>query len=150
MGNGLPDRIHIEEKTTRTLSDCPPEIGKQLQRAAFTESDKQSNTYIKTRTPHGSNNSRPVVTATINDGELTVSARDIVGIVELTPRTKLQINPNVNWDDILEMFLAVRQQQRSLEYQGIPIDDFLADDIRIQDIFIVITVNYLSSTQTSA
>jgi len=145
MGGGLPDRIYINEKTTRTLSECPPEVGKQLQRAAFTE--QGPNTYVKTRTPHGSDTSRPVVTATVNDGELTVSASDIVGIVELTPQTKLQIDPNVNWEDILDMFLAVRQQQRSLEYQGIPIDDFLADDIQIQDIFIVITVNYLSALQ---
>jgi len=144
-GSVLPERVHIREEKEKTIRDCPLEIGKQLERAAFDK--KNANEFIKTRTPHGSDQARPVVTATIEDNDLTISVEDVVGVVELTPTSKLQINPKIGWEDILTMFLSVRDRKRSLEYQGVPIDDFLADDIHIEDIFVVITVNYLSSLQ---
>jgi len=140
----LPERVYISEEEEKTL-DCPPETGKQLQRAAFDQ--ESANKFVKTRTPQGGDDARPVVTAIVEGDELTISVEDVVGVVELTPTSKLQINPKIGWDDILTMFLAIQESNRSLEYQGVPIDDFLSDDIQIRDIFVVITVNYLSSLQ---
>jgi len=43
------------------------------------------------------------------------------------------------------MFLTVSRYNRSLDYQGIPIRDFLSEDVQIEDVFIVIAVNFLNS-----
>jgi len=139
----LPNRVQIQERNEKTIDDCPPEIGEQLQRAAF---DKvAANEFEKTRTTVGNQEERSVVKATIDDGSLTISVEDVVGVVNLTPTSKLQINPKIGWEDILEMFLAVQRRNRTLKYHGIPIDDFLSEDIEIDDIFVVIAINYLNS-----
>lgn len=141
----LPNRVEIQERNEKTIDDCPPEIGEQLQRAAF---DKvAANEFEKTRTTIGDREERSVVKATVDNGSLTISVEDIVGVVNLTPTSKLQINPKIGWEEILEMFLAIQRRNRSLRYHGIPIDDFLSEDIEISDIFVVIAINYLNSLQ---
>lgn len=141
----LPNRVMIQERNEKTIEDCPPEIGEQLERAAF---DKvAANEYKKTRTTRGDQEERSVVRAVIENGSLTLSVEDVVGVVNLTPTSKLQINPKIGWEEILEMFLAVQRRNRSLRYHGIPIDDFLSEDIEIDDIFVVIAINYLHSLQ---
>lgn len=141
----LPERVEIRERAEKTLTDCPPEIGKQLQRAAF---DKISaSEYEKTRQTQGDGEERAIITAEIRGNALHLSVQDVVGVIDLTPTSKLQINPKIGWSDILEMFLSVRQANRSLEYQGVPIKEFLADDVSIQDVFVVIAVNYLNALE---
>lgn len=141
----LPHRVQIRERDEKTIEDCPPEIGKQLQRAAF---DKvAANEFEKTRTAVGDDEERSVVKAVVEDDSLTISVKDVVGVVNLTPTSKLQINPKIGWEEILEMFLAIQKRNRSLRYHGIPIDDFLSEDIEIEDIFVVIAINFLNSLQ---
>lgn len=141
----LPNRVEIKERNEKTINNCPPEIGEQLQRAAF---DKvAANEFEKTRTTRESKKERSVVKATVDGGSLTISVEDVVGVVNLTPTSKLQINPKIGWEEILEMFLAIQRRNRSLRYHGIPIDDFLSEDIEINDIFVVIAINYLNSLQ---
>lgn len=141
----LPNRVQIQERNEKTIDDCPPEIGEQLQRAAF---DKvAANEFEKTRTTVGNQEERSVVRATVDNGSLTISVEDVVGVVNLTPTSKLQINPKIGWEEILEMFLAVQRRNRTLKYHGIPIDDFLSEDIEIDDIFVVIAINYLNSLE---
>lgn len=141
----LPHRVQIRERDEKTIEDCPPEIGKQLQRAAF---DKvAANEFEKTRTARQGNEERSVVTAVVNEGSLTISVEDVVGVVNLTPTSKLQINPKIGWEEILEMYLAIQRRNRSLRHHGIPIDDFLSENIEIEDIFVVIAINFLNSLQ---
>ncbi|WP_082222485.1 5-methylcytosine restriction system specificity protein McrC [Halorubrum halophilum] len=143
--SALPNRVEIQERNEKTINNCPPEIGEQLQRAAF---DKvAANEFEKTRTTRESKEERSVVKATVDEGSLTISVEDVVGVVNLTPTSKLQINPKIGWEEILEMFLAIQRRNRSLRYHGIPIDDFLSEDIEIEDIFVVIAINYLNSLQ---
>jgi hypothetical protein len=46
------------------------------------------------------------------------------------------------------MLLAVYDQNRSIEYHGIPLQDFLSDDIHLDDIFVVLAINYLDGLET--
>lgn len=140
----LEPRILVEEKSKETVDQYPPDIVEQLKRAAFIEGEA-ANTYIKRI--HTSNNTPEpkVVTVEVRDDSLVIDVEDIVGIVNLTPTATLQIDPKIGWSDILDMFLDVGEQRRALEYQGIPIREFLADDIGIEDVFIVVAVNYLNS-----
>jgi 5-methylcytosine-specific restriction endonuclease McrBC regulatory subunit McrC len=141
----LPHRVQIRERDEKTIENCPPEIGEQLQRAAF---DKvAANEFEKTRTTVGDDEEHSVVKATVEEDSLKLSVKDVVGVVNLTPTSKLQINPKIGWEDILEMFLAIQRRNRSLRYHGIPIEDFLSEDMEIDDIFVVIAINYLNSLQ---
>lgn len=140
----LEPRIQVEEKGKRTVEQYPPDIVDQLKRAAFIEGDA-ANTYIKRINPTNDTGDQKVATVEVRDNSLVIEVEDVVGIVNLTPNATLQIDPKIGWGDILEMFLAVGEQRRSLNYRGIPIRDFLADDIGIEDVFIVVAVNYLNS-----
>lgn len=142
----LEPRIQVEEKSQETVDQYPPDIEEQLKRAAFSEGDA-ANTYVKHVTTSNSTPEPKVVTVEVRDDSLVIDVEDVVGIVNLTPNATLQIDPKIGWSDILEMFLAVGEQRRTLQYQGIPIREFLADDIGIEDVFIVVAVNYLNSLE---
>ena len=139
----LEPRIQVEEHEERIIEDYPSNITEQLQRAAF---DKESaDTYVKHHHPINGSGESKIVKVELEEDQLKISVKDVVGVVNLTPTSKLQINPKIGWNDILEIFLTVQQRDRSLEYHGIPIRDFLAEDLRIEDIFVVVAVNYLNS-----
>lgn len=142
----LKPRIQVEEKSQETVDQYPPDIEEQLKRAAFSEGEA-ANTYVKHVTTSNNTPEPKVVTVEVRDDSLVIDVEDVVGIVNLTPNATLQIDPKIGWNDILEMFLAVGQQRRTLQYQGIPIREFLADDIGIEDVFIVVAVNYLNSLE---
>jgi len=146
IDGALEPRIQVEEKEQHTVSDYPDDIVDQLKRAAFTEGEA-ANTYIKRVRPTNSSDEQKIATVEVHQDSLVIDVEQIVGIVNLTPNSCLQINPKIGWSDILEMFLAVGEQRRSLNYRGIPIREFLADDIGIEDVFIVVAVNYLNSLE---
>lgn len=140
----LQPHIQVEEKGRRTIKEYPADIVRQLKRAAFSEGDT-ANTYVKHVTPTNDNEDSKVATVEIRDDGLVIDVEDIVGIVNLTPNATLQIDPKIGWKEILGMYLETRERRRTIEYRGIPIRDFLADDIGIEDVFIVVALNYLDS-----
>ncbi|WP_137288853.1 5-methylcytosine restriction system specificity protein McrC [Natronorubrum halophilum] len=144
IDGALAPRITVEEKGKRTLEEYPEDIVDQLKRAAFSEA-KAANTYIKRVRPTNDATDSKVVTVEVSEKGLVIEAEDVVGIVNLTPNATLQIDPKIGWSEILEMFLDVGERRRTLEYRGIPIREFLADDIGIEDIFVVVALNYLDS-----
>lgn len=145
VDGALATHIQVEEKDTYTINEYPTDIAQQLKRAAFTKDT--ASTYIKRVNPANARTGSKVVTVEIGDDELVIETEDVVGIVNLTPNATLQIDPKIGWSEILRMFLAVSEQRRSLEYRGIPIREFLADDIGIKDVFVVVALNYLESLE---
>jgi hypothetical protein len=85
----LPDQLTIEERDEEVV-DCPPGIQEQLQQAAFVQGEK-TNVYVKTREPIEGGDRRKVVEAEINGDQLHISVNDIVGVVTLTPNSRLNI-----------------------------------------------------------
>jgi 5-methylcytosine-specific restriction endonuclease McrBC regulatory subunit McrC len=144
IDSGLSAHITVEEKEKRTIEEYPEDIVDQLKRAAFSEADA-ANTFIKRLRPTNDTANSKVVTVEVSDSGLVIEAEDIVGIVNLTPNATLQIDPKIGWSEILEMFLSVNERRRALEYRGIPIREFLADDIGLEDVFVVVALNYLDS-----
>lgn len=143
--NSLASRIQVEEREERIIEEYPSNIADQLQRAAFDQT--AADTFVKHHRTLNGTGKPEVVEVQLNDDQLTISVNDVVGVINLTPTSKLQINPKIGWNDILEIFLTVEEQDRSLDYHGIPIRDFLADDLQIEDIFVVVAVNYLNSLE---
>lgn len=144
MSKALPQQVSITEKQETTIENCPDTIGEDLRQADFRQTE--TNKWVMEQQPIDGDSSRLVAEAVLNGNDLRISVEDVVGVVDLTPRSKLQIQPKIGWDDILTMFLTVHETgHRSVEHHGVPISDFLADDIGIEDLFVVIAVHYLQS-----
>lgn len=141
--SSLGARIEVEERGREVLEDFPSDIAEQLKRAAFDK--KSANEYVKRRYSALGSSKTDVATVEIHDDRIVIEVEDVVGVVDFTPSSKLQINPKIGWDDILEIFLTVLEGDRSFDYQGVPIRQFLADDIGISDVFVIIAANYLES-----
>jgi len=140
----LPSEVPINENS-EVIIDCPPGIQKQLKQAAFEQT--KTDVFVKKRRSLNNENEYKVAEARLEGSQLSISVEDIVGVIDLTPSSRLQINPKIGWSEILDMFLTVHQYNRTLEYHGIPIEDFLSDDIDLEDIFVVVAANYLNSLQ---
>jgi hypothetical protein len=143
------DTFNVPERGEIRIEGCPPSITDQLRRASFTR--QSPGVYTKSQAALDSEQEYEVVTVTV-DGEedevLHVEATDIIGVVSLTPSSKVQVDPKIEWEYIFDMLLAVYDQNRSIEYHGIPLQDFLSDDIHLDDVFVVLAINYLDGLET--
>jgi hypothetical protein len=142
------DTFNVYERGEIRIEGCPSSITDQLRRASFTQ--KSPGVFTKSQAVLDSDREYKVVTVTI-DGEgnetLHVEATDIIGVVSLTPSSKVQVDPKIDWEHIFDMLLAVYNQNRSVEYHGIPLQDFLSDDIDLDDVFVVLAINYLNGLE---
>ncbi|MFC7165362.1 5-methylcytosine restriction system specificity protein McrC [Halospeciosus flavus] len=142
------ETFNIPERGEIRIEGCPTSITEQLRRASFTQ--ESPGVFTKRQDALDSDTEYEVVTVTV-DGEdddiLHVEATDIVGVVSLTPSAKVQVDPKIDWEHIFDMLLAVYDQNRSIEYHGIPLRDFLSDDIDLDDVFVVLAINYLDGLE---
>jgi len=143
------DTFNVPERGEIRIEGCPSGITDQLRRASFTQ--ESPGVFTKSQEALDSDQEYEVVTVTV-DGEddevLHVEATDIIGVVSLTPSSKVQVDPKIDWEHIFDMLLAVYDQNRSIEYHGIPLQDFLSDDIHLDDVFVVLAINYLDGLET--
>lgn len=143
------DTFNVPERGEIRIEGCPPSIMDQLRRASFTQ--ESPGVFTKSQEALDSEQEYEVVTVTVDgdDNEiLHVEATDIIGVVSLTPSSKVQVDPKIDWEHIFDMLLAVYDQNRSIEYHGIPLQDFLSDDIHLDDVFVILAINYLDGLET--
>lgn len=136
----------VPERGEILIEDCPSSITDQLRRASFTQ--ESPGVFTKSQQALESDRDYDVVKVTVDGDELRVAATDIIGIVSLTPSSKVQVDPKIDWEYIFDMLLAVYDQNRSIEYHGLPLQDFLSDDIDLDDVFVVLAINYLDGLET--
>ena len=143
------DVFNIPERGEIRIEDCPSSIVTQLRRASFTQESPR--VFTKSQEALDSEQEYEVVTVTVDgdDNErLHVEATDIIGVVSLTPSSRVQVDPKIDWDHIFDMLLAVYDQNRSIEYHGMPLQDFLSDDIQLDDVFVILAINCLDGLET--
>jgi len=139
--------FRIPERGEIRIEGCPPSIGDQLRRASFDR--EAANIFTKTqKSLDDSDKEYLVVRVRIDGPVLHVSTRDSVGIVSFTPQSKLQIDPKIDWDHIFDMLLAVHGRKRSVEYQGIPMSEFRTEDVDLEDVFLILAINFLNGLET--
>jgi len=142
------DTFNIPERGTIRIEDCPSSITDQLRRASFTR--ESPGVYTKRQEALDSDQEYEVMTVTIQGDHnevLHIEATDIIGVVSLTPSSKVQVDPKIEWEHIFDMLLAVYDQNRSVEYHGIPLQDFLSDDIQLDEVFVILAINYLDGLE---
>lgn len=142
-----PRTFSVPERGEIRIEGCPPSIGDQLRRASFKK--EADNVFVKTQESLDDRTKEYRVVRVRLDGPVMhIRARDNVGIVSLTPRSKLRIEPKVGWDDIFDMLLAVHSRKRAIEYHGIPLSEFQTEDVDLEDIFLILAVNYLNGFES--
>jgi len=141
-----PGTFSVPERGEIRIEGCPPSIDDQLRRASFEQ--ESGNVFVKTQESLDDRDKEyRVVKVRVDGPVLHVTARDNVGIVSLTPRSKLRIEPKIDWDYIFDMLLAVHGRKRSVEYHGIPLDEFRTEDVDLEDVFLILAINYLNGLE---
>lgn len=145
----LPSTLSISEHGSSVHEvDDTDLVAKQLQEAAFKPAE-QNKKFEKRRQSRFNEDNPVVATAEINESasELEITARDHVGVTPLTPSSSLEIEPKIDWEQVSNVFFKVRQYRRTFDYHGIPIENFLADDKDLTDIYLVVAANYIRNLQ---
>jgi len=141
-----PGTFSVPERGTIRIEGCPPSIDSQLRRASFEQ--EAANIFVKSQQSLDDEEQEYRVVRVRLDGPvMEIEARDCVGIISLTPRTKLRVEPKIDWEYIFEMLLAVHSRKRSVEYHGIPLSEFQTDDIDLEDVFLILAINYLNGLE---
>jgi 5-methylcytosine-specific restriction endonuclease McrBC regulatory subunit McrC len=141
-----PGTFSVPERGEIRIEGCPPSIDDQLRRASFEQ--ESGDVFVKTQESFDNRDKEyRVVKVRIDGPVLHVTARDNVGIVSLTPQSKLRIEPKIDWDYIFDMLLAVHGRKRSVEYHGIPLDEFRTEDVDLEDVFLILAINYLNGLE---
>lgn len=142
-----PGTFSIPERGQIRIEGCPPSIEEQLQRASFDQ--KAANIFVKTQQSLDDRDKEYRVVKVRLDGPVMhVTASDNIGIISLTPQTKLRIEPKIDWEYIFDMLLAIHSRKRAVEYHGIPLDEFRAEDVDLEDVFLILAINYLNGLET--
>jgi 5-methylcytosine-specific restriction endonuclease McrBC regulatory subunit McrC len=141
-----PGTFSVPERGKIRIDGCPPSIGDQLRRASFEQ--ETASTFVKTQESLDDRDKEyRVVKVRVDGPVMHVTARDNVGIISLTPRSKLRIEPKIDWNAIFDMLLAVHGRKRSVEYHGIPLDEFRTEDVDLEDVFLILAINYLNGLE---
>jgi 5-methylcytosine-specific restriction endonuclease McrBC regulatory subunit McrC len=137
----------VPERGVIRIDECPSTIDEQLRRASFEE--ESSGVFVKTQASLDDNDKEyRVVEVKVDEPTIWVDVGDNVGIVSLTPRSKIQIEPKIDWDHIFDMLLAVHGRKRSVEYHGVPLSRFRRDDVDLEDVFLILAINFLNGLET--
>lgn len=138
--------FELQEHKELEITDCPPTIRDGLEAAAFEKTSDPEWEYAKKHeTTSGGENK--VVKVRIEGQSAFVEARSNAGMISFTPETTLTIEPKIGWASIVEMLLTVYEHDQSVEYHGIPLEDFLSEDIELKDVFVLLAINYLKAFQ---
>ncbi|GAB3686542.1 hypothetical protein GCM10028857_18750 [Salinarchaeum chitinilyticum] len=141
-----PGTFSVPERGSARIEGCPPSIGEQLRRASFEK--EAANVFVKSQASlDDSDEEYRVVRVRIDGPTARVDVRDNVGIISFTPRSKLRIEPKIDWDHIFDMLLAVHGRKRSVEYHGIPLSDVQSEDVDLEDVFLILAINYLDALE---
>src|SRR5699024_8182056 len=58
-----------------------------------------------------------------------------------------RIEPKIDWNHLFDMLLAVHGRKRSVEYHGIPLSQFRTQDVDLEDVFLILAINYLNGIE---
>ena len=136
----------VQENQKLVVEDCDPEvITDELRAANFT---RQNGKYVKTRPRlraerDDSGDGLQVLTVRVIDDSLHVEASDVVGLVGLVPGMGVQIEPKVEWQDVIQMLLTVYDLDRTERYYGVPLDDFVSSGVEASRIVAILAINYV-------
>jgi hypothetical protein len=145
----------VQENHKLVVEGCDPQqVAEELRAANFVREGTQ---FVKRRTrlrrerattDDDEENGLQVLTARIVEDTLHVEPSDVVGVVRLLPGMSVQIEPKVDWDDVVRMLLTVYEIERTESPYGIPLDEMTAGGIDASRIISIFAINYVQGLRT--
>lgn len=139
----------VQENQTLVVEGCDPSsIVDELKAANF---DRQGTRYIKKRSrlrrgragSHDEDDDLQVLSVRVIEDTLHVEPSDVVGVVSLLPGMSVQIEPKVDWDDVVQMLLTVYDIDRTQSHYGIPLDELTSGGIEASRVIAILAINYV-------
>ncbi|WP_027119196.1 5-methylcytosine restriction system specificity protein McrC [Natronorubrum tibetense] len=144
----------VQENGKLVVEGCDPQqVTEELRAANFVREGSQ---FVKRRTrlrrgrsnADEEGNGLQVLTARIVEDTIHVEPSDVVGVVRLLPGMSVQIEPKVDWDDVVRMLLTVYEIERTQSPYGIPLDEMTAGGIDASRIIAIFAINYVQGLRT--
>ena len=144
----------VQENHKLVVEGCDPDrVEDELRAANFV---REGSKFVKRRTRLRRRRSNAdeeedglqVLTARIVEDTLHVEPSDVVGVVRLLPGMSVQIEPKVDWDDVVRMLLTVYEIERTDSPYGIPLDEMTAGGIDASRIIAIFAINYVQGLRT--
>ncbi len=143
----------VTEKQKLIVEDCDPErIEDELRAANFV---RDGSKYVKKRPrlragggQNADEDALKVLSVRIVGDTLHVKPFDVVGVVRLVPGMNIQIEPKVDWDQVIEMLLTVYGIDRTQSYYGVPLGELLSSGVESSRIIAILAINYVHGLRT--
>lgn len=144
----------VQENHKLVVEGCDPEqVTAELRTAGFVREGSQ---FVKRRrrlrrrrsSGDGEENGLQVLTTRVVEDALHVEPSDVVGVVRLLPGMSVQIEPKVDWDDVIRMLLTVYEIERTQSPYGIPLDEMTTGGVDASRIIAIFAINYVQGLQT--
>ena len=142
----------VQENRKLVVENCDPETVREELRAANFQRDNAR--FIKRRerlrpgVPDDDAESLQVLSVRIAEDTLHVEPSDVVGIVGLVPGMSIQIEPKIDWDDVVRMLLTVYDIDRTQSPYGIPLEELTSSGIEASRIIAILAINYVHGLRT--
>lgn len=142
----------VQENRKLVVENCDPEtIREELRAANFQRDDAR---FVKRRdrlrpgVPDDDAESLQVLSVRIAEDTLHIEPSDVVGIVGLVPGMSIQIEPKIDWDDVVRMLLTVYDIDRTQSPYGIPLEELTSSGIEASRIIAILAINYVHGLRT--
>lgn len=83
-----------------------------------------------------------VLTVSLTEEELTVTAEDVVGVVTLLPGITIEIVPKVGWDGLIDMLLTVLNTPPAEQPFAVPTGEEDDRSVDPADVIVLLAINY--------
>jgi hypothetical protein len=89
-----------------------------------------------------------VLSVRVVEDTLHVEPSDVVGVVRLLPGMSVQIEPKVDWEDVVRMLLTVYDIDRTQSHYGVPLEELTTGGIEASRIVAILAINYVHGLRT--
>ncbi|TKR27987.1 5-methylcytosine restriction system specificity protein McrC [Natronomonas salsuginis] len=142
----------VQEDQKLVVENCDPAtIREELEAANFQRNDAR---FVKRRARLRSNasddedDSLQVLAVRVAEDTLHVEPSDVIGIVGLVPGMSVQIEPKIEWGDVVRMLLTVYDIDRTQTPYGIPLEELTSGGIEASRIIAILAINYVHGVRT--
>jgi hypothetical protein len=142
----------VQENRKLVVENCNPDtIQDELRAANFQRDDARfvkRRARLRSSVTQDDTDSFQVLSVRVAKDTLHITPSDVIGIVGLVPGMSVQIEPKIEWNDIMQMLLTVYDIDRTQSPYGIPLEDLTSGEIEASRIIDILAINYVHGVRT--
>jgi hypothetical protein len=141
----------VQENRKLVVEGCDPEsVADELTAANF---EREGTQFVKRRgrlrrgqaesDSEDETKGLQVLSVRVVEDTLHIEPSDVVGVVRLLPGMSVQIEPKVDWEDVVRMLLTVYDIDRTQSQYGVPLEELTSGGIEASRIVAILAINYV-------